>query len=76
LQVFSYSAAARRRRGAGHELKDGSVRQRMVGLRRGLKLTTDRVVARGKITMAQRGQRAHGSGLCLRGIGASFTIKA
>ena len=52
------------------------MRQRVVGLRRGLKLTTDRVVTRGKIAMAQHGGSTQGTGLCLREKRDLFTISA
>ena len=48
------------------ELKEQRSRQRVVGSIRGLKLTTDRVVARGKIAMAQHGVRTRGTGSGLR----------
>lgn len=49
-------------------------RQRVVGLRRGLKLTTDRVGTRGKIAMAQRGVKTRDNGLLLRARRLLFLI--
>ena len=57
-------------------LKDGIVRQRVVGLRRGLKLDTDREAARVQFAMAQHGHDTRRSGLFLRGKRAMFTLTA
>lgn len=58
----------------GHELKEESVRQRVVGSIRGKKLCTAGVDARAKFAMAQHGQYTGGRGLFLRGKRAVFTL--
>jgi hypothetical protein len=58
----------------GYELKEKSARGRVEQSKHGQKPDTDRVTARIRIAMAQRGQRAHGSGLCLRTKSLSFTF--
>ena len=56
------------------KVKERSSRHCLDRSRRGKKLTTDRVVARGKIAMAQRGVRTRGSGPVLRARQRVFTL--